>query len=601
MSNSLLTATTKTHSRIKSILLTCALTIFVILASSAGYAAPKEYLDFVSDAVTSLQEGLSRESLDSLRKAIECNSNDPLAHVALGLTLLDGGRPDDALFEFNAALETDENCAEAMYGQGLIYLDKGQFGAAVAAFCQAQSANPELGMQGTIEYVKSLSSGTYTMGTGDTDDESLAAVNALAMMGDGRHSEARAILARLQERAVRPGFGERIGSAMTFVKGSPLVITGWPLTETYRSPSVIKEKLQSISGDVVLRADLKKARSVELVTFYVDNRLVAITNQSPYQYTWSTKRFANGPHTVKIVGTDAYSTVLSEKSMNVFVQNASNSLTARVTNEYADKLWAKLWDTLRLKPSVAAVNYNLALCAMDASDHQTARNSFERVLAADPNYLNAANRLAEMNKANGSSLRICKVDTNEKLIALSFDDGPKDHTPELLDVLKQKDVKATFFVVGKQAEAFPQYVKRMADEGHEVENHTYTHRSLEYLNEDEVVQEIFRTSAIVQAITGVTPKFVRPPGGHEGKVFPEVMQRFDLSTVMWTVNCSKFEGTTTDKMVDYVVASSVPGAVVLMHNTEMVTLNSLSEIIDILRSRGYKFVTLSEMVRSSQH
>lgn len=580
--------------------MTCALTLAILLLSCAGYAVPKGYLDYVSDAVTALEEGLNRESLESLKKAVECNSNDPLAHVAIGLTLLSGGRPDDAMLEFSAALDYDENCAEAVYGQGLVHLYKGQHGSAVTAFCQAQSANPGLPMQGTIEYTKSLASGTYTMGAGDTDDESLAAVNALAMMSDGRHSDAKAILARLQSKAVRPGLGERLGCTMTFIKDSPVAITGWPITEIYRSPTANKDKLQSVSGDVTLRADLKKARSVELVTFFVDNRMVAITNRSPYQYVWDTRRFANGPHTVKIVGSDNYGTVLSEKSMNVFVQNETNSASARITNEYADKLWARLWNLLKLKPSSATINYNFALCAVEENDHQTARHALERVMAANPNYLNAANRLAEMCKANRSSSRISKVNTTEKLIALTFDDGPKDHTPELLDVLQQKDVKATFFVVGKQAEAFPQHLKRIADDGHEIQNHTYSHRSLEYLSEEEIEQEIFRTSAIVQALTGRTPTYLRPPGGHEGKILPEVMKRFCLSTVMWTVNCSKFEGTTTDKMVDHVVASSEPGAVVLMHNTEMVTLNSLPDIVDILRNRGYKFVTLSELVAKSQ-
>jgi peptidoglycan/xylan/chitin deacetylase (PgdA/CDA1 family) len=140
----------------------------------------------------------------------------------------------------------------------------------------------------------------------------------------------------------------------------------------------------------------------------------------------------------------------------------------------------------------------------------------------------------------------------------------------------------------------------MVEEGHAIQNHTYNHRNLDKLSEKEITQEIFRTAAVVRSITGAGTRFIRPPGGNEGRAFDRVVKKFHLTTALWSVNCSKVEGTRREELRDYVVSQAEPGAIVLMHNLEPVTLAALPEIVETLRGRGYTFVTLSESARRAK-
>ena len=574
----------------------------VSLWGSACLCAPEGYLGRVCDALDSLQSGLTNEALDSLNEAIEFNANDSLAHTAIGLTLLAGGRADDATAEFEAACELDGGCAEAMYGRALVYLSKGEFRLARAAAISAQNAGPDRDMRSAIKYAKAVESGNYDQAREDTADESLQAIRAVALMKQERYSEATPIWKELQQKAVAPGFRERIGCTMTFVGEQPVALTGWPVTvwpveEEYLPGHTDKWKPNVVKGKVNLKADTSGSEGVEMVSFFVDNTVVGITNCRPYRYSWNTTRVANGSHTIRIEGCDRWGNVVSEKTTTVVVRNAgSKAGSGRVVSKEAARVWRRLWEAMRLKPSAAAINYNLAVCAMDANDPESAAEALERVMAANPDYPDAAELLSKVYGASGEHVRLEKCDTDDKVIVLTFDDGPKPHTTKLLDALKEIGVKATFFVVGKQAEAYPELVKRMVAEGHEVQNHTYSHPNLDYLSEKEVTQETFRTAAVVRSITGSGTRFVRPPGGHEGRALGEVMRKFGLTTALWSVNCSKVEGTTRERLRDHVLSGAGPGSIVLMHNLETVALLALPEIVDTLRGRGYSFVTLSEGV-----
>ena len=570
--------------------------LFLALSGGVCHAAPQDYLHSVTTALGALESGKTAESVESLKKAISFNANDALAHTAMGLTLLVGRREDDALAEFNLAAELDPSCAEALYGRAMVNLSRRQYGLAVAYFCEAQTVNPELGMRGSIEYAKALASGTYTDIDDPGKDGSLLAIKALALTKAGRYREALPLWREVQPTTLRPSFGERIGCSMTFLENKPVTLTGLPLKTGYKAPARTKEKMVTVSGSVLLKADLSKAPGVQMVSFCIDNKLVGLTNQHPYRYSWNTERVPNGAHTVKIEGADQYGNVLTEKITNVVVKNAgSEAPSPRVLGDEAALVWSGLWKLMRLEPSAVGVNYHLAGRASDENDVETAQAALERVLAIDPDHLDAGDRLAKLYGSDGKYEAVHRGAQDGKRIALTFDDGPKAHTGQLLDALKEAGVTATFFVVGKQVEQFPELVKRMADEGHEIQNHTYNHRDLEYLTEREIKQELFKTAALVRSITGKSMRCVRPPGGHEGRRLRAVTARFGMRTVFWSANCGKLEGTTKKKVYDYVVSNAEPGGIVLMHNGEIVTLNALPDIIGTLRERGYSLVTISEL------
>ncbi len=570
--------------------------LMVLTFGECVYGTQVTYTGSVSTALNELAAGKTRESLTALGAALTCNSNDPLAHVTLGLTLLMGGRAADADAEFKAALALDASCAEALYGRALVCLSKGSAADATALFCQAQGANPKLNMRGAIRYAKLLAGGTDSEDAGADGDESLLALDAYALTKAGRLVDAAGLWKQLQPKTVRQGFGERLGCSMTFMKEQPLAVVGWPLDASAKVPSADTSKLPVVSGKAALRADLSRAQSVALVSFFVDDKLVGITNRAPFEYMWDTSEAANGPHTVRITGVDSGGAMVSERSARVVVRNAGEKRRCdRVTGPEASAAWEKLWQLMKLKPSASAVNYHLALCAEAGGDTATVIAALERVMAADPGYLDAAERLSKL-RGVGPDASLYGVPTKAKAIAITFDDGPKTETPRLLDVLKQKGVRATFFVVGKQVDAYPQTLKRMADEGHEIQNHTYSHRALEYLSSREIEQELFKCASAVRSVIGTGTTMIRPPGAHHGKALAEVTRKFGFRTVFWTANCAKVEGTNRQKIANFVLSSAKPGAIVLMHNVDRVTLAALPQIIDTLKSRGYTFVTLSEML-----
>jgi len=570
-----------------------ALTI-VPVGSRAAEAG--EYVSSVSQALDALEKGDTKSALTSIDQAMVSNANDPLAHTALAATLLVGGRTDEAAAQFAAARKIDPGCAEAIYGSALIALAKKQSGPAVTLFCEAQTAAPQLDMQGTILYAKLVTGATMQPDESAADDARIA-IAAYELTRSAKFAEAEELWKQLAPATVRPGFFERIGCAMTFDKNAPLVFTGNRFDPSFKLAPLGKTKLATISGNVTLQADLSKARTVKLVAFLVDGKLVGLTNQPPFHYPWDTTRASNGVHTIKITGTDALDSVVSEKSLQVVVKNAgADTPQARVTGPDAEKAWSRLWRFIRLKPSAAAVNYNLGLCALRNNRAVSAVEAFERAMAADPDYADTRVQLRRLYNRVSPPGCLYRVPTQRKAIAITFDDGPKPDTAILLDTLKQLRVKSTFFVVGKQVEAYPAILKRMMAEGHDIQNHTYRHLALDFLTKRQIEQEVFGCAATVRSLTGRGTGMLRPPGARRNSRVAEVMGDYGMTTVLWTANCAKLEGTTKEKMTRYVLASAKPGAIILMHNLDRVTLNALPGIVSTLRAKGYTFVTLSELI-----
>ncbi|MGC8863713.1 MAG: polysaccharide deacetylase family protein, partial [Armatimonadota bacterium] len=572
---------------------------FAVSCACAG--APAGYIACVSEALDALGRGTTLESAQLLQETLAKNPDSPLGHVALGYALLLGGRTDEAEAHFEAASAGDGKCALAAYGRGLVWLKRSRLEEALPCFSLAHQLEPERGVKATIEYIKAIA-GTeppsWDLQPGDqqqaseSEDEAVLALAAVRLMNERKYAEALPIWSKLQAGAVRPGFGERIGCSMTFLKSSPVATTGWPMNKPLKSAVGPARAVKTVKGTVQLRADISRARNVRMVTFLVDDRLIGVTNRQPFDCAWDTTRWTNGPHTVKIIGTDDLGATVNEKATQVIVRNPPRAENHPVPDDDTCGLWDRLWEQMRLKPSAAAINYNLAICAQQTGDLEAAKAALERVMAADPGYPGAAERLSRLSGPTAETGTLYRIQTRGKIVALTFDDGPKPETAALLDVLKASGVKATFFVVGKQAERHPELLRRICDEGHQIGNHSYSHSALEYLSAREIEREIFRCAAVVRSITGRSTRLLRPPGAHGGKKVAQVAGRFGMKTVLYSANCTKVEDTTSDKVFRYVVASAQPGAVILMHNLDRVALRALPQIIDHLKARGYEFVTL---------
>ncbi|SDK02820.1 polysaccharide deacetylase family protein [Streptomyces indicus] len=190
------------------------------------------------------------------------------------------------------------------------------------------------------------------------------------------------------------------------------------------------------------------------------------------------------------------------------------------------------------------------------------------------------------------------VDCREaKCIALTFDAGPGKDTPELLDTLKREKVPATFFLLGKNhVKKYPDVVKRLADEGHEVANHTWTHGILTDLSKDEIRAELDRTQQAVKDITGKEPTLMRPPQGRTDEKVTQVCKELGLSQVLWSVTAKDYS-TTDSKLIERRVLDQADrDGIILLHDIYDGTVPAVPGIIKSLKAQGYTFVTVPQLM-----
>jgi peptidoglycan/xylan/chitin deacetylase (PgdA/CDA1 family) len=188
----------------------------------------------------------------------------------------------------------------------------------------------------------------------------------------------------------------------------------------------------------------------------------------------------------------------------------------------------------------------------------------------------------------------------KKLVALTFDDGPWPvYTERILGVLEAEDVHATFYVLGTNVKRDPELLRRAVAEGHEIGNHSWSHKHLTRATPAVLRSEIDKNQKRVQSIGGVLPTTFRPPYGEiNGKVRDEA-RRQRLTVVKWTVDSNDYKKPGTKKMVKQVVSATRPGSIILMHDgggDRVQTARALPFIIRELRKKGYEFVTVSELI-----
>lgn len=185
------------------------------------------------------------------------------------------------------------------------------------------------------------------------------------------------------------------------------------------------------------------------------------------------------------------------------------------------------------------------------------------------------------------------VDSPRK-IALTFDDGPHPYyTQQLLDGLKERGARATFFVMGKQAEAYPELVLRMQEEGHLIGNHTYSHVQLNKKNRESFKEELVRTNELLLGITGEEPQYVRPPYGSWDKSFESELM---MIPVLWTIDPMDWCSSDVNGIVRKVTKKAEDNAVILMHDEYKSSVTAALEIVDVLQKQGYEFVTVDEIM-----
>ncbi|MFF5139637.1 polysaccharide deacetylase family protein [Streptomyces sp. NPDC013157] len=184
-----------------------------------------------------------------------------------------------------------------------------------------------------------------------------------------------------------------------------------------------------------------------------------------------------------------------------------------------------------------------------------------------------------------------------KCVALSFDGGPSPTTPKLLDILKQRHLHATFFVQGRgHISKYPDILRRIAQEGDEIGNHTWTHPRLTDLDEADARAELTRTQDAIEKITGTRPVLMRPPEGRTNRKVAKICRELGLAQVLWSVTAKDYETTDSALITQRVLDQTHRDGIILLHDLHKGTVPAVPGILNALKERGYTVVTVSQLL-----
>lgn len=198
-------------------------------------------------------------------------------------------------------------------------------------------------------------------------------------------------------------------------------------------------------------------------------------------------------------------------------------------------------------------------------------------------------------RANREAIPVL-INTTQPMIALTFDDGPNScYTPQVLDILYEQQVPATFFLVGEKFSGNELFIKEMASSGHEIGNHTFSHNDLTTLNKQQVQQEIQQTAEELKKILPDYPmQYFRPP---YGRYTEEVEQATNFSLVLWTIDSGDWKNPDANKIYTNVLSNIQNGDIIVFHDNNAETVEALQKIIIALKARNFQFVTISQLYK----
>lgn len=199
-----------------------------------------------------------------------------------------------------------------------------------------------------------------------------------------------------------------------------------------------------------------------------------------------------------------------------------------------------------------------------------------------------------------SNLVFSKNSKQEKKVALTFDDGPHPrYTHEILEILAEYDVPATFFVIGINASRYPEALAELAASGCEIGNHTYSHNNIRYASREQIEAEISECQSEIEAKTGITPTLFRPPEGRFNQYLEQTAANMDYRIILWSIDTKDWAHTPPDVIVQEALRQLEHGDIILMHDYisgQNTTCNALRALIPAIQARGYEFVTVSELI-----
>lgn len=193
---------------------------------------------------------------------------------------------------------------------------------------------------------------------------------------------------------------------------------------------------------------------------------------------------------------------------------------------------------------------------------------------------------------------ICKAPSQEKILALTFDDGPDpEKTPKILEILKQHGISATFFVIGKKIQGAESILKKIKEEGHLLANHSFSHSYFfDFYSTKKVTADLQAANNTIREVAGVTPRLFRPPYGVTNPNIAAAVKKLSLTSIGWNVRSLDTVINDQEKLYKRVISRIRPGSILLFHDTGVHTIETLKEVILFAQKNGYTIVGLDKML-----
>lgn len=604
---------------------------WVLVSLAVASAAPTPYLTQVSAGLQRAEQGQWELALREFGEAAQADPDDALGYAGQGLCELAERQREAAAALFRRADETDRCDAVAALGLGLCYFETGRLTTAEVWFQRASQLDALMFAPYFYRAVISLCEGRLDPAADllrrarelGAPDAVLDYLESMRLFASGRWQAAADGLRRLKPKLAmsiaglpnslpllidgQPGSEIRLTvpqgegfSDRTAPRNTAVATTAAP---AYMGPLTVESPVpgEVVSGQLPIRVNLRQPRSYKYVTISVDGQLKGMTNREPYYVVWDTTNYADGAHQIEVRamgGTDA------QVSFEVTVKNrvaARENPYDPVSYRAASRRLAGLM--VHSHPAMSVEQ--LMVQAYQQQDPELAIDMYERVLARDASRVDVIEPLLKLYRGQALAYTAERIPepmhgiAGGRRVALTFDDGPRpEYTAAILALLRRHRARATFLVTGRMSERYPELVRAIADDGHEVASHTYNHLHLDDLTRDEIIYELVKTKVVLDDAIGGSSRFFRPPGGHYSQKVREAVAAIGYFPVFWTINGGSYSRMAPAEAAEAITRRVADGAILLLHNGADNTLPMLPELLGSLASAGYRCVTVSDILRA---
>ncbi len=601
--------------------------LMLLLTIAAGTAHASTGDDLVAGC-KAMYRGAYEEALTNFRLAEASDNTCAEAVVGEAAALLQLGKPDEALERFERARLLEPEMAAAYAGQGAAQYVRGDCYQAMLSYRQAlTSAQTRRARLRASEAYLACRLGLYQSaraaaeGAATEDPHDALARHALAasLIGLGLYGDAVKALSGNDDETDQPPVGLLVVPSALMCPGAKYAdehglsdetrLALAPPQDAAGSGSVFAQRPSgalyisrpsggsAVSGAIEVMVQDDGAGAIDHIALLLDNRFMAVSNVRPFRVLVDTRQVKDGLRELKAEGyTDTGRTIASAKIL-IKVENGARTLASQERDQRR-LARGELINLLTLRPAPLANLQLLGRALLASGQSYEGVAAYEYAFAHDPALPGIrADLLLGYRSIGLPTLRAPReihLPREPRSVALTFDDGPHPvMTPWILELLDRYHVRATFFLVGKQAAMYPDLVQEIASRGHELGSHSYSHSDLSKLEPSEIEQELIKSRAAIRQACGKTVTLFRPPGGNYDDKVRQAAAACGFTTVFWTDNIGNYPDKSGPAIAEAMAHKLRRGGIVLLHNGYDETQQALPALLPRLKRLGLRMDTVS--------